>query len=948
MKFVNRTLKALLPLVTTVLTVSSISAQQLTHLWTGLRDPQPEETLPKGSAPFGTASRVAKKNIQTKLVQDGVGEWIISDGWEMTDATSVILSGQSVFDRSLDTGDWLNATVPGTVLTTLVDQGVYPDPFFGLNNMSIPDTLCRMDWWYRCLFKVPAGTENDRLRLQFNGINYMAEVFINGHKLGNIEGAFIRGEFDITQYIDRTGENILAVHILPPKNPGIPHEQSMAAGQGLNGGALSLDGPTFISSMGWDWIPGIRDRNIGIWQDVRLKAGGNVRIGDPLVITKMNLPDTTKATVEIRTTIKNTSGKPVSGNLTASFEKASVSVPYSLAPHEEKEIRLDPKDYAALNIKKPRLWWPNGYGNPELYDLTLEATEGGRRSDTKKLRFGIREMSYELMIAAPGEDNMRVKYTPNHSKEPGKPVFDYVKRGRFDNENQLPAFAEGADLSGIEKLPGNDPVGPYLVICVNGERIFCRGGNWGMDDGMKRSSRERLEPYVKLHREAGFNIIRNWTGESTEEVFYELCDEYGMLVWNDFWITTDDTVEPLDTQLFMRNATDAVRRYRNHPSIAIWCPRNEGFAPADMEKLLPEMMAKEDPTRHYHGQSRFLNMDSSGPWGYYKDPMRYFTHTAKGFNTEIGTFAIPTARTLKKFIAPEDRWPINDVWAYHDLHHTTQNFKDFMAAVNRYGEPTGLEDFSKKAQFVCYDAWRAIIESWNSRMWDNTTGQILWMSHPAWPSMIWQTYTYDYETPGSYFGAKKASEPLHAQMNPQRREIVLVNATRKKYRGLTVSVSYYNPLNGKILYSRSGKVDAEPNSLTRCFRPTPGARMTSLFLARVELRDGKKLISVNDYWLSDVEGESYLKLNSIGNARIGITVKPAKTGYTVEVYNPSSVPAVAVKLNAVDKRTGEVILPAYFSDGYINLLPQERRTLTLELPADFSGSFDVISEGYNL
>ena len=121
-----------------------------------------------------------------------------------------------------------------------------------------------------------------------------------------------------------------------------------------------------------------------------------------------------------------------------------------------------------------------------------------------------------------------------------------------------------------------------------------------MDDGMKRVSREHLEPYFRLHKEANFNMIRNWTGESTEEVFYQLCDEYGMLVFNDFWLSTQGYNMPVnDDDLFLRNAEDVVKRFRNHPSIAIWNPRNEGFAPEYIEKRLAEMIARVDGTRYY-------------------------------------------------------------------------------------------------------------------------------------------------------------------------------------------------------------------------------------------------------------------------------------------------------------------------------------------------------------
>ncbi|MDP4272037.1 MAG: glycoside hydrolase family 2 TIM barrel-domain containing protein, partial [Bacteroidota bacterium] len=605
-------LKKNLMLFLTMILVVNLNAQDLTQLWTGLRAAQPESELPKGKAPFQKSQRIAKQNIPVKLSQTQPGEWIISGGWEMTDGTTVLESQQSVFDPELDTKSWFNATVPGTVLTTFVDQGVYPDPFFGLNNMFIPDTLSRTDWWYRAKFDAPKEVTGQRTHLVFNGINYLAEVFLNGKKLGNINGAFIRGNFDVTNLIRKEGKNVLAVHIYPPKNPGIPHEQSIVAGQGLNGGMLSLDGPTFISSIGWDWIPGIRDRNTGIWQDVRLKTGGDVVIGDPLVITNLMLPDTTQAKITIRTNIKNITSEPVQGTLTAKIENIKVQVPYTLNPNEEKELVFDPQTYKELTIKNPRLWWPNGYGKQELYDLSLEANANNQVSDLKKVRFGIREMSYELMVNTPDKGNIRVAYTPSKTVNKGKPVFDYEKRVHYSEVNQLPTIVQGADLSGLQELPANDPVGPYLVIRVNGVRIFCRGGDWGMDDGMKRVSRERLEPYFQLHKDANFNIIRNWTGESTEDLFYTLCDEYGMLVWNDLWITTDDTDEPNDFALFMKNATDVVRRYRNHPSIAIWCPRNEGFAPYGMGPLLTAMMAKEDPTRHYHGQSRYLNMESSG------------------------------------------------------------------------------------------------------------------------------------------------------------------------------------------------------------------------------------------------------------------------------------------------------------------------------------------------
>ncbi|HML65104.1 MAG TPA: glycoside hydrolase family 2 TIM barrel-domain containing protein [Dysgonomonas sp.] len=915
------------------------------QLWTGLKQPQPQSELPKGKAPFQTSERVAKRNIPTALVPVQSGEWIISDGWEMTDGKTAMASNKSIFDPQYNTSAWYNATVPGTVLTTLVNQGVYADPYFGLNNMNIPESLSRTDWWYRCKFTVPKDIDGNQLRLLFNGINYKADIYLNGKSLGDMKGAFIRGEFNITDLVNKNGENILAVHVFPPHNPGIPHEQSMIAGQGLNGGVLSTDGPTFISSIGWDWIPGIRDRNTGIWQDVRLKVGGDIIIGDPLVTTDILLPDTTQAKISIKNIVKNITSKTVNGTLTAKIENINISLPFTLAANEEKEITFTPEQFKELNIKNPRLWWPNGYGRPELYNLDLTVEANNKVSDTKSLKFGIREMSYELMVND-NSQNKRVLYTPNETVNKGKPVFDYINRVAFTKDNNLPTIAKDADTSGLQPLSNDDPVGPFFAIRVNGVRIFCRGGNWGMDDGMKRVSRERLEPYIRLHKDANFNIIRNWTGETTEEDFYALCDEYGMLVWNDFWITTDDTVEPSDFPLFVKNATDAVRRFRNHPSIAVWCPRNEGFAPKQLEESISAMMAKEDPTRHYHGQSRFLNMGTSGPWGYFKDPSKYYTENAKGFNTEMGSYAIPTANTIRKFIAPEDQWPINDVWAYHDLHHTTQNFGDFINAVDRYGKAESMEDFSRKSQFVTYDAWRNMLEAWNSKMWNNTTGLILWMSHPAWPSMIWQTYTYDYETPGSYFGAKKACEPIHIQMNLPENDVMIINTTLNDYKSVTAGLRFID-LQGKELYKKNIKLDSKANSATKCFVPEKGNNLPQLYLARLELKDAKgKVLSINDYWMTNGDKKSYEAINTLSSTTVIIKTISSKGKTWVEVSNPSKTLAVAVKLNVVDKNSKEILLPAYFSDGYINLLGGEKRLVELDIPKSIT-NYNIVAEGYN-
>ena len=239
----------------------------------------------------------------------------------MTPAPNVTAEGPAISQTSFNAKDWMSATVPGTVLTTMVDRGVYPDPDYGLNNLAIPESLNKQDYWYRVEFHAPRAVSGRRLTLTFEGINYEARIWLNGQPLGSIKGAFIRGAFDVTGVVKLDKANVLAVRISPPPHPGIPQEQSIKGGPGENGGIMCLDGPTFVATEGWDWIPAVRDRDTGIWQPVTLTATSAVKIGDPQVVTSLPLPDTTRADIEITVPLENDSNTPVTGTLKASLRR---------------------------------------------------------------------------------------------------------------------------------------------------------------------------------------------------------------------------------------------------------------------------------------------------------------------------------------------------------------------------------------------------------------------------------------------------------------------------------------------------------------------------------------------------------------------------------------------------------------------------------------------------
>ena len=920
-------------LMIAVLCSASVSAQaphqQMLSTNFGLPSPQPKETLPVSSVPVQFPERVAKTPVQTVLRPVSGNAWEITSGWELCEGDKVM------------TDDWYNATVPGTVLRTLVDQGVYPDPYYGLNNLAIPEDLCRKDWWYRCSFELSEDMlSKETLELLFNGINYKADIWFNGQKIGNIAGAFIRGRFDITDLAK--AENTLAVHIFPPANPGIPHEQSPRSGGGKNGGALCLDGPTFFCSEGWDWMPGVRDRNIGIWQDVQLVATGGISLGDTQVITDLPLPDVSYADLSVLTSLKNSTSSEKSVILEGKVGDIAFTKEVDVPAETEVEVCISAADMPQLRMKNPKLWMPNGYGDPNLYELELRCLEESEVSDVQKTRFGVRELSYELTVDAPSAKGLRIEHNPLADNHLGEILDHRMLRDTLGGLH-IPSLAEGIKVEDLDVIP-NDGMSPYLVIKVNGVRIFCRGGNWGMDDMMKNVSREHLEPYLILHKEAGFNMIRNWTGASTSETLYEICDEYGMMVWNDFWLSTEGfNLNPLDEDLFMRNAVDVVRRFRHHPSIAIWCPRNEGYATETLERRLSAMIQEEDITRRYHPNSRRCNLRWSGPWHYYKDAGVYYSYDAHGFNTELGSPSVPTAASMRKMMPEADQWPISDTWHYHDL---LNGLDEYVNAVDRlYGKAESLDDFCRKVQLINYDSYRAMFESWNSRLWGDASGVLLWMSHPAWPSVEWQTYSWDYETFGSYFGSRKACEPVHVQMNLDDHDVVVLNTTTSPLDDMKVTLTCYDLAGKKISAKTVKDIDVPANSRKDLFKAELEG-INGNYIVRLVLSDRKgKVVTVNDYMMRGEGTEDFKALNSVGKAQIKARKVSSQDGVLrYEITNTTGNIAFNLKFNLCDEKTGEIILPAFFSDGYFHLLPGEKRTLEVHSPS--TGA--IMVEGYNV
>jgi hypothetical protein len=823
---------------------------------------------------------------------------MISSGWQLQDAAKVSSTGDVVSLSSFQSEGWYTATVPGTVLTSLVNDGVYPEPLYGENNRpdKIPESLSRTPYWYRVVFTVPKSYSHKLTWLNFDGINYAAEVWVNGKQMGTMKGAFIRGTFDISSVVKPGKKAVLAVLVAPQPHPGVPHEHTIQNGMGLNGGITAIDGPTFLSTIGWDWMPAIRDRDTGIWQKVYLSASGPVLVKNPLVETDLPLPKLDTADISIKTTVENVTDQAQKGVLKGSFGEVSFQKEIELAPHSSTLVALDPKNTPELHLINPRLWWPNGYGPQNLYNLHLSFAVKKKVSDSQDVSFGIRKITYSVP----------------------------------DSEN--------------------------LTVSVNGVRIFIRGGDWGLDEAMKRNPRERLEAQIRMHKIANLNLIRNWVGQSTNEDFYELCDKYGLLIWDEFFQPNpSDGPNPTDLVTYMANVHDKILRFRNHPSIAIWCARNEGYPPQEIDDALRPMMAELDPTRLYQPSSTAGHgVNSGGPY-HWRTPREFYAFD-EAFKTEIGSVSIPTIESIHGMMPQKDWEIINDDWAEHDFAKGAaggDTYRDIIAA--RYGQLANLADFVRKSQLANYEAFRAMYEGRNAKLFHPSTAIITWMSNPAQPSFVWQLYHHDLEPNSSLFAVKKAGELVHIQLNESNDDVQVINNLPTPLTDATAHLSIYN-LDGSIAYQRDFKVTAPPSVATSLGVVEWPANLSSVYFVKLELHDASgKLLSDNFYWRAlPAHQDELADLNKLPTVTLDAKVErhdaDGKCLLSVTLHNPGSQVALMAHLQLRRQHSEERVLPVYYTDNYVSLVPNETKMISIEASeADLKGEMPlVVVDGWNV
>ena len=614
--------------------------------------------------------------------------------------------------------------------------------------------------------------------------------------------------------------------------------------------------------------------------------------------TDLPLPNIDSADISVQATVENVSEKPVEGVVRGTIENITFERQVELPPNSTQQISFTAQNTPALHVDHPRLWWPNGYGPQNLYHLHLEFNEGREISDTRDLDFGVRKITYSV--------------------------------------------------------PGTDT----LTISVNGIPIFIRGGDWGLDEAMKRIPRERLDAQIHLHQLAHLNLIRNWVGQSTGEDFYELCDKYGILVWDEFFQPNPlDGPDPTDIPTYLANVRDKILRFRNHPSIVLWCARNEGDPPPEIDAALRTLLAELDPKRLYWPNSTDgPGVRSHGPYDW-RAPRAFYEVTDDYFKTETGSVSVPTLESIQGMMPKKDWETINDDWAAHDLAKGNQHGDLYpLILAGRYGNIANLADFVRKAQLMNYEAFRAMYEGRNAQLFHPTTAVITWMSNPAQPSFVWQIYHYDLEPMSSYFAVMHASEMVHIQYNQADGEVQVINNKREPVADLVAYIAVYN-LDGSLAYEHETKLLAAPDAATNLGPIDFPAKVSAVHFIKLDLRNAAgNPISSNFYWRATPDNpDDFAPLSRMPMVTLTAKVEDLESKIAgrrllqVTLHNPTDQIALMAHIQ-LRRKSGERVLPVFYSDNYVSLVPGESATITIDVAdSDFKGEEAlIVVDGWNV
>jgi exo-1,4-beta-D-glucosaminidase len=830
----------------------------------------------------------------------------LSKGWAIQSSAKVAAKGAEISTSKFQPQGWYPAAIPSTVIAALVNNKVYPDPYFGMNLRSIPGTAYNIGanfanvakpadspfavpWWYRTVFKLPSSVRGKRLWLNFDSINCRANIWLNGRQLadsGQVAGMYRTFEFDITDAALPGEDNTLAVEVMPPT-------------------------PTDLSITFVDWNPMPADKDMGIVRAVYIRTSGPVAVRNAQVVSRLdNPPDAAHLT--LYADLRNAAGSALSGTLKGTIESVSVSKKVTLAAGESTRVALTPAEFPQLNLAHPRLWWPYGLGPQNLYRLRMEFEAAGAVSDRQDVEFGIRDIRGEN-----DSENHRV-FRINGKRiliRGGGWTQDMLLRVNDGREAYEIRYARDMHLNAI-RLEGK----------MMNEHFFSTADRYGM------------------------MVMPGWCCCS----FWERWREW----------------KPEDYKIAGESLRDQVRLLRNHPSVFVFLYGSDNSPNPEAEKVYLKVLEEEHWPNPYISSATnattpgagITGVKMTGPYDYVA-PNYWLEDTRRGgafgFNTETSPGpAIPVLESLREMLPKEHLWPIDSFWEFHAGGGAYRNVNVFTTALeNRYGKAKDLPDYLRKSQAMTYEGERAMFEAFGRNKY-NSTGVIQWMANNAWPSIIWHLYDWYLRPGGGYFGTKKANELLHVQYSYDDQSIVVVNSNYKAFPGCKVTARIYNiDLTGK--FSRTAAVDIPEDSSTRVFTLPKVDGLSRTYFVRLSLDDpAGKTVSTNFYWLStqpDVSDwergngrftpiKTYTDLTALESlppVKVTVQSRAEQRGVDqlehVTVRNPSTHLAFMVHLTVLKGEDGGDVAPVYWEDNYFELMPGEGREISATYPRKLLG-----------
>ena len=853
--------------------------------------------------PFFIMSGISKgASLGTSRVE------VISSNWKMQPSVKLAgLDEKVISQNGYDSRSWYKAVVPGTVLGSLTLSKVIEDPTFGINMKNVDTLQFKKPWWYRTTFKLNATDLKKNVALRFNGINYRADLWINGKRVAGSDtfaGTFRMYTFNINPYI-QNGENTIALKL-----------SQYAYGE---------------YSLGFcDWNPIPSDRSMGIFREVFLEVNDGIKIRSPFVYSKVDTITKKGADLYIQAELVNSTNKPISGILRVNYQLGTVEKKVTVPANDTLSYRFNPNEYSQLTVKNVELWWPNGMGNPKLYNLNVEFIAENKVIDQVTKKYGIREI---------------------------RSYLNSEKNRTFE---------------------------------INGKFILVKGGGWA-DDIFLRDTRKSVEAQMRYIRHMNLNSIRCEGFWGKDDTLYDLCDEYGVLVmigYNCIWEWEEYLHKPChekyggavndeDIALLSASWKDQMLWLRNHPSIYLWMLGSDKLPDPRLERKYVELFKKYDPSRPYSTSaggagtednnvvaavplvseiSGATGMKMMGPYAW-TPPYYWFTDTklggAWGFNTETCPgAAIPPLASLKKMIPESSVWPIDKkYWEYHTgRNEFTTLDRDISAIDNRYGKSSSADEFTYKAQVNNYEIMRPQFEAFVAHK-PKSTGLVQWQLNSAWPKMIWQLYDTYLQPNGSFYGVKKACTPLHAIYRYGFDDIFLANEDLAEAKDLTVKIRAFD-LNSKEIFADQWKGNIKSNISQLIYKLPEIKNLTPVWFLDIRIYNkNNKEVDNSVYWLSlkkDIlDYDAYKKLSwpfytptkqfadftaldQLPKVQLNYTYlfsKDEKFGkISLKIKNPSATIAFFMFMDVINPATHLPILPIYWNDNYVTLLPGEERT----------------------